>query len=288
MDEQIHKSSLMTSAASRRLAEDIEDPIWEEMKMEIIADSVGSHIPPSLLTPVMECRFLPPFRPHIFSLLPVSADNMTFRLHLRADSRLQSGWQEWRPRAAPAVLAQRTEETEQDTTLDCNEIEPIPDYAYDELEEWTSHLQISARRNIHWVCLQSPSLAETLKKEHSLHPRDSSSDVESENCDETDLNAASDDVECAAECAAAGAAEAAAVASACEQPTREISRGNDETTAQWSDIVVCLAQTSTISWLGKRMMVAGTEVTVCGFARHSVPPGLVAAEALPLLIQFSP
>ena len=91
MDEQIHKSSLMTSAASRRLAEDIEDPIWEEMKMEIITDSVGSSIPPSLLTQVMECRFLPPFRPHIFSLLPVNADNMTFRLHLRADSRLQSG-----------------------------------------------------------------------------------------------------------------------------------------------------------------------------------------------------
>eukprot|EP00961_Rhodomonas_salina_P023581 316657-Rhodomonas_salina.1 len=71
MDEQIHRSALMTSAESRLLAEDIEDPAWEKMKAEIIDHSVGSRIPPSILTPIIECRFLSPFRPHLYSLVPI-------------------------------------------------------------------------------------------------------------------------------------------------------------------------------------------------------------------------
>eukprot|EP00961_Rhodomonas_salina_P242479 3275460-Rhodomonas_salina.2 len=136
------------------------------MKAEIIADSVGSRIPPSLLTPSMECRYLLPFHPLRYSLVPVNSDLRIFLLHLRADSRMQS----WDPycqqgRAAPVAREQHTSNSEQDLISECNPVDPIPYYAQDELEEWTSHLHLTKQHNIHWVCLQSSSLAKALKEE---------------------------------------------------------------------------------------------------------------------------
>eukprot|EP00961_Rhodomonas_salina_P036023 484425-Rhodomonas_salina.3 len=119
----------------------------------------------------MECKFLPPFCPHLYSLVPVSVISRIFRLHLQANSRLQSRESYQQSGTAPADLdpSQRTGEDEQDATLDYDEVEPIPKYAQDKLEEWTSHLQLTEWSNIHWVCLQSSSLAKSLKEEHSRH-----------------------------------------------------------------------------------------------------------------------
>eukprot|EP00961_Rhodomonas_salina_P117196 1577642-Rhodomonas_salina.1 len=121
MDDQIHRSSLMTNADSRILAEGTDDLIWEKMKVEIVENSVGSRIPPSLLTPVMECRFLPPLRPRLYRLVPVSMGSRTFRLQLRADSRLQCRESYQQPGTAPAALDQHTDEDKQDDILERDE-----------------------------------------------------------------------------------------------------------------------------------------------------------------------
>eukprot|EP00961_Rhodomonas_salina_P262987 3554053-Rhodomonas_salina.1 len=71
----------------------------------------------------------------------------------------------------PFVWEQHMDDPVHNTTFECDRdpVDPIPCYKYDELEEWTSHLTLAKRHNIHWVCLQSPSLAETLKTEQLQH-----------------------------------------------------------------------------------------------------------------------
>eukprot|EP00961_Rhodomonas_salina_P101961 1371617-Rhodomonas_salina.2 len=246
MDAQVHRSSLMTSADARMIAEDTEDEIWEKMKVEIIENS--------------------PFRHLLCSLVPVHAGSRIFRLHLRADNRLQTTGPD--QQSGLADRDQSTDKIEQDDILDCDEVEPIPEYSPAELEEWTSHLQLTERRSIHWVCLQSVPLANSLKEEFSHHPIDLDSASESEHCGETGSDAGSGSA--AHDTADALYAEHVNTKCYISDLTVEsgsISAAHDAAQAlyathaqpncdtidfmvPWPDIVTCLSQSPLIQWDG--------------------------------------
>eukprot|EP00961_Rhodomonas_salina_P011289 151455-Rhodomonas_salina.2 len=89
------------------------------------------------------------------------ADMAVYKLHLRSDVNYHAGLsplelllQQERDWARDCQIARQITAMERNSVVPT----PPPEYPLSELEQWTAHLDLLSRREIHCLCLSDPSL----------------------------------------------------------------------------------------------------------------------------------